>query len=510
MDKDGYHSFQTAFGRHSQSQNYRTSLSHPLQIASIRAFPAVGFVGLTFCPGKIQETSATGSWRRDLTIDVKAIQEFGATALVTLIEQHEIDALEVRDIGDVCRRHGIEFIHIPIKDVSTPNTKFEAPWAIVGEGLRSRLRNGFNVAIVCKGGLGRTGTIGARLLIELGADPTDAVRMVRKARPGAIETNDQERYVLRQRAIPERAPSTTLAAIRDRALGAFVGLAVGDALGTTLEFRERDSYEPLTEMVGGGPFRLAPGQWTDDTSMALCLAECLIARNGLDERDLLERFCRWFEDGENSCTGRCFDIGNVTASALMHFRSTGDIHAGPTDPRTAGNGSLMRLAPVALRYWNDPDALRDAARRQSYTTHGATECVDACEALALMLANAIQGKPLSDVLSPSYGSTLCNGVRTIIAGSWRGKRREEILSSGYVLHSLEASLFCVGSTGSFEEAVLKAANLADDSDTTAAITGQLAGAVYGLSGIPRRWRQTLAWNGRIESLAKRLSEASQR
>ena len=145
--------------------------------------------------------------------------------------------------------------------------------------------------------------------------------------------------------------------------------------------------------------------------MALCLADSLIACGGLDERDLLERFCRWWRDGENSTTGHCFDIGNVTATALTHFEQTGDVHAGPTDRMTAGNGSLMRLSPVAVRYWNDPDRLRDAARRQSYTTHGAQEAVDGCEAFLAILSAAIQGKPLTDVLSASYGDALCDGVQ---------------------------------------------------------------------------------------------------
>src|ERR1700754_2398601 len=108
-------------------------------------------------------------------------------------------------------------------------------------------------------------------------------------------------------------------AVRDRAVGALVGLAVGDAVGTTLEFSRRDSMPPLKDMVGGGPFRLQPGQWTDDTSMALCLADSLLACDGLNQHDLMQRFLRWWRDGENSCTGECFDIGITTRTALMRF-----------------------------------------------------------------------------------------------------------------------------------------------------------------------------------------------
>jgi ADP-ribosylglycohydrolase len=131
---------------------------------------------------------------------------------------------------------------------------------------------------------------------------------------------------------------------RDRAIGALVGLAVGDSIGTSLEFSERDSRPPVNDMVGGGPFRLRPGEWTDDTAMALCLADSLLACDGLDQRDLIERFCQWWRNGENSCTGDCFDVGITTREALWHFENTGDPIAGGTEPHKAGNGSLMRLA----------------------------------------------------------------------------------------------------------------------------------------------------------------------
>ena len=260
--------------------------------------------------------------------------------------------------------------------------------------------------------------------------------------------------------------------IRDRALGALIGLAVGDTIGTTLEFTERDSKPPVYDMVGGGPFNLLPGQGTDDTSMALCLGDSLIACGGLNERDLMERFCRWYESGENSCTGSCFDIGITTRNALEQFRWTTDPIAGPTDARTAGNGSIMRLAPVALRYWNDPERLRDVSRRQSYVTHGATEAVDACEALATVLASLIEGKSLRDVLSASYGP-VCLGVQAIMDGSYRRRARNDIRSSGYVIHTLEAALWAVCETTSFRDAVLLAVNLGDDADTVGAVPVRL-------------------------------------
>jgi ADP-ribosyl-[dinitrogen reductase] hydrolase len=247
-------------------------------------------------------------------------------------------------------------------------------------------------------------------------------------------------------------------------------LAVGDAVGTTLEFKAHDSYQPLADMVGGGPFSLNPGQWTDDTAMALALADSLAANGALDEADLMGRFVRWNEHGDYSCTGTCFDIGITTRQALSRWKRTGDPIAGSTDPQTAGNGSLMRLSPVAVRYWRDRAALRDVAARQSRTTHGAPEAVDACVAFAEVLGDAIEGRSRSEVLR-NRPEPLAGTIGGIMAGSWRSKLRRDVRSCGYAAHSLEASLWSVGRTDSFKAAVLLAASLGEDADTTAAITG---------------------------------------
>lgn len=221
----------------------------------------------------------------------------------------------------------------------------------------------------------------------------------------------------------------------------------------------------------------------------------------------MTRFVRWYEDGAYSCTNDCFDIGNITRQALGRFTRTGNPAAGSTDPMSAGNGSLMRLAPVAIRHWRDRDVMADVAARQSLTTHGAPEAVDACVAFAEMLADAIAGRPRSEVLRSGAGN-LAGTIAPIMAGSWRGKRRGAIKSSGYVAHSLEAALWCIGRTSSFEDAVLLAANLGDDADTTAAITGQLAGALYGETCIPERWLAKLSHLELLHDLGKALFDKS--
>ncbi|PZO00901.1 MAG: ADP-ribosyl-[dinitrogen reductase] hydrolase [Alphaproteobacteria bacterium] len=256
-------------------------------------------------------------------------------------------------------------------------------------------------------------------------------------------------------------------------------------------------------MVGGGPFGLKPGQWTDDTAMALALADSLVACGRLDEQDLLGRFTDWWRRGTYSCTGTCFDIGGTTAQALRRWEKTKADHCGSTDPASAGNGSLMRLSPVAIRYWKDRPALRDAAARQSRTTHAAPEAVDACVVYAEMLADAIAGRPRSEVLR-SRREGWAGKIEPVANGSWRGKPRADVDASGYVVSALEAALWCVGRAPAFDRAVLHAANLGQDADTTAAIGGQLAGALGGQSSIPEAWLKQLAWRGRLEKAADAL------
>ncbi|MEH3039448.1 MAG: ADP-ribosylglycohydrolase family protein [Sphingomonas paucimobilis] len=481
----------------------RTSESHPLHIATISAGPGLGRIGLTFCPGKKQASALTGAWNRDVDLDVRTVAEWGAATVVTLIEPHEFDLLQVEGLGDAIRAQHMDWLHLPIPDVSTPGAAFEAAWLKVGPELRSRVCAGFDVLVHCKGGLGRAGMIAARLLIDLRVDPAQAMTSVRAVRPGAIETSAQEEYVLRLHPLPPTSPDVGSAARLDRAIGALVGLAVGDAVGTTLEFTRRDQMPALTDMVGAGPFSLKPGQWTDDTAMALALADSLISNAKFDEVDLMERFVRWHRDGDYSCTGRCFDIGVTTRQALSRFERDGNPVVGATDPHTAGNGSLMRLAPVAIAAWNDIKQRHDLAERQSRTTHGAKEAVDACIAYSDLIAEAVAGSPRDTILAPR-GSGLAPSVAAVLAGSWRGKARSAIQSSGYVLHSLEAALWCVARTGDFGSAMLLAANLGDDADTTAAITGQLAGALYGYEAIPVAWRSKLAWHDRLVAAATAL------
>lgn len=296
----------------------------------------------------------------------------------------------------------------------------------------------------------------------------------------------------------------------DRFEGALLGLACGDAVGTTLEFQPRGSFAPLTDMVGGGPFSLKAGQWTDDTSMALCLAESLITKQACDPQDQMARYANWYQWGYWSSTGHCFDIGMATRAAIQEFLRSGNALAGSADPRSAGNGSLMRLAPVALMYGHDEAQLQAMAALSSRTTHAAPECLDACRLFAVALSRALAGGDKQQVLALSSLELDSPRIREIAQGTWMGKSREQIGSSGYVVHSLEAALWCFARHNSFEAAVLEAANLGDDADTTAAITGQIAGAFWGRGGIPAHWLAKLHQEQDIRGLALSLHQLSDR
>ena len=295
----------------------------------------------------------------------------------------------------------------------------------------------------------------------------------------------------------------------ERFTGCLVGLAVGDAVGTSVEFKQRGTFAPITDMLGGGPFGLQAGQWTDDTSMALCLATSLLEQGGFDARDQIERYCRWYREGYLSSTGECFDIGNTVRDALLRFENTGEPMSGATGARSAGNGSIMRLAPIPIFYFHDLAALDKYTVESSRTTHGAQECLDACRLFGNIIHRALKGDSKDLVLAgnarDSFAST---SIEEIARAEYRSKTSDEIQGTGYVVKSLEAALWSFSVTSTFEQAILTATNLGDDADTTAAICGQVAGAYYGCEGIPAHWRQRLFNYDGIVEMARRLALAN--
>ncbi len=291
-----------------------------------------------------------------------------------------------------------------------------------------------------------------------------------------------------------------------------MGLAVGDAVGVTLEFKAPGTFTKIDDMVGGGPFLLAAGEWTDDTSMALCLADSLIERRGFDPVDQLERYTRWAESGYLSCTGQMFDIGNTVRAALNKFALTKEACCGSSDPRSAGNGSLMRLAPVPLFYAERPQEAIELSGASSRTTHAAQTAVDACRYFGGLLVGAMRGASKEELLSERYSpvpnywreNALAPEIDEVAAGSFKRLNPPEIVGSGYVMKCLEAALWAFYHSDNFREGCLLAVNLGDDADTTGAVYGELAGAYYGEQAIPEDWREKLARCELIKSFADKL------
>lgn len=274
---------------------------------------------------------------------------------------------------------------------------------------------------------------------------------------------------------------------QSRAIASFLGLAIGDALGAPVEFKEPGEFEPVTAYRHSYVWNIPPGYWTDDTSMSLCLAESILARNTVDPQDLLERFGRWYTQGENSATGRCFDIGNTTRTNIERFLKQGVTQA-PDLHYQSGNGGIMRLSPVAIRWWHNTSWSAQMAEIQSKTTHGSTECVACARELSTMLTQAIQGEPVLQQLTQALAHVPASAIS----------------NSGRAKDTLLASKWCVATTHSFESAVLKAVNLGGDSDTIGAVTGQIAGAVYGQEQIPHAWMTGLHDANKLTDIAAQL------
>jgi ADP-ribosyl-[dinitrogen reductase] hydrolase len=307
--------------------------------------------------------------------------------------------------------------------------------------------------------------------------------------------------------MPERADLSL-----NRRRGALLGLAVGDALGAAVEFSPPGTFEPVTDFRGGGPHGLAPGEWTDDTSMALALADS-IAERGWDLTDQAERYLAWWKSGAYSVTGHCFDIGRTTAIALRKYAATRDARtSGDVSAHASGNGSIMRLVPVPVAYMHlfpdSNDRLIQHLIESSITTHASPQCVSACAYLGLLLCGLLHGLPRDEVLAHDFVRTHLRAHRLhpeIDEVARGGYRERTPVGSGYVVRSLEAALWAFHDAVDFREAVLRAVNLGDDADTTGAVCGQLAGAYFGESGMPQEWRHGLAGRAIIDPILARLT-----
>lgn len=304
--------------------------------------------------------------------------------------------------------------------------------------------------------------------------------------------------------------------MKDKFRGAFIGLAVGDALGVPAEFKSPRTFRPVKDLIGGGPYDLKPGEWTDDTSMALCLAESLIETNGFNPIDQLQRYLRWYREGHLSVNDRCFDIGDTTKKAIENFEITTTPYSEYSNDHGAGNGSIMRLAPVPLFFNSNPLVAIEKSGESSKTTHKHPFCIDACRYMGGLILGGLLGESKEKLLSARYSPVkdywkenfLSAEIDEIACGSYKLKNPPQIQGRGFVVKSLEAALWAFYNSDNFEEGCLKAVNLGNDADTTGAVYGQIAGAYYGEKDIPKRWISKLARFEVIDNIVDNLFEIS--
>jgi ADP-ribosyl-[dinitrogen reductase] hydrolase len=293
--------------------------------------------------------------------------------------------------------------------------------------------------------------------------------------------------------------------LNERAIGGLLALACGDALANGVEFSPRGSAD-IKDMNSTRRY-LPVGQWSDDTGLALCLGESLVAKNGFDAADQMRRYEGFYDRQEGWPSELALAPGNTLGAALKKFKHTDEAFAGSTHPLAAGNGGLMRLLPAVLAAHPDMELIRLWAKESTRTTHGAEECLEASELLAIIVHHLLRGEPKNQALEAGKDESWKSKKITALAQrDYLQKADALIKAKSYVVDTLEAALWCFGTTDSLEAALLAAANLGDDCDTVAAITGQLAGCHYGLSAIPADWLNVLMEKDRIEQLAQRLIE----
>ncbi len=309
--------------------------------------------------------------------------------------------------------------------------------------------------------------------------------------------------------------TTVVFSQRDRILGGLWGSLVGDALGVPVEFKDRATVQadPVREMRGFGSHRQPAGTWSDDSSLLLCSAESLI-HHEFNTEDMGKRFVRWHQEEIWTPHGKVFDVGVSTARALGRIASGMRAEvAGGDDQFSNGNGSLMRILPVALRFAHlPPKPALEKIHRASALTHRHPRSQMACGFFTLLVRELINGKIIPDAYqqtiiafrafyeSEAWWSAEWDYFQMLLAGDLARRPESDIDSSGYVIHTLAASLWCLLTTENYRDCVLKAVNLGGDTDTTGCVAGGLAGVVYGLTSIPADWIQQLARKGDVDCL----------
>jgi ADP-ribosylglycohydrolase len=438
----------------------------------------------------------------------------------------------------------VRYFHRPIRDHDLPPSREHMVETL--DIIASALRANRCVYVHCRAGIGRTGVVLGCLLVESGMAGESALEHLNEvwrqsARseswPSVPETDAQVEYVRTwepsvvpypsvhfpeaviveepaapsaAEAIPAPGPIEPLG----RFVGALVGLAVGDALAAATQDQKPGTFTAVSELTGGGPFNLPRGAWSDDTAMALCLAESLLACAGFDPRDQIERYSRWQQHGYCSATGQCLGIRSGTARALAAARWRRQVFSGSHDPKQLDPEPLTRVAPVVMYFFARVEEAVQLAGDAARTTCQAPTVVEACRVFGAMVHAALAGLPKAKVLAPEAGleeaakAGFRPRTRSLLAGRYRGKRPAQVRAGDTIGEALEAALWAFARTDTFQEGALLTANLGDSSDVATAAFGQLAGAYYGVAGIPPAWRNALLELPLIERLAAELAHAT--
>ena len=525
----------------------KTSQTHPLRIESVAVPGTAGAIGMTFCPGKVQPNALSGSWARGLDTDLHAIQNWGAVALVSLMEQHEYRELGVADLPNRLPG-GMQYFQLPIPDGGVPDTQWEKQWEDAGKHIRALLGLGKKIVIHCKGGLGRTGLLAARLLVEFGMRADHAVEAVRKARPGTIENSAQEEYVYRQLPVDGRLfkkPSHVIAPDRaNRYRGCLLGGAVGDALGATVEFMDLSAIH--RQFGAGGIQDFVPaygrvGAITDDTQMMLFTAEGVLRAQ---VRGVCRGICylpgvvhhaylRWLRTQEKGTAlpeEPILDGWLITHRELFSPRAPGNTclaalrAAGgfgtPAINDRKGCGGVMRVAPVGLYAATVHTDAGETFRWGCETaalTHGHPTGQLPAGVLAVLIRELAGGGALGDALvtakkllreQPRHEETMVaiEKAERLAASTAPAEEGLPQLGEGWIAEeALAIALFCALRAKSLEDGITMAVNITGDSDSTGAIAGNLLGAILGADQIPPRWLDSLELKDVIVEMADDLA-----
>ena len=439
--------------------------------------------------------------------------EAGFDAFVDLTEPGELAPYEAYLPAKV------RYTRKPIPDHGIPRQPSDMVEIVAS--LDDALNAGRRVYLHCRAGIGRTGTAVACHLIARGLAPPAALARLNElwqqsdradTWPEIPETDAQRNYILGfgTEADPTSAPEVMDAArsLRDRFQGSLVGLGVGDALAAHTQFRKPGSFAAVGDMLGGGPFDLPRGAWSDDTAMALLLAESLNESEGFDANDQVQRYARWQREGHGSATGQCVGITASVARALATAQYKRQPFAGSHDPGQLDKEPLSRVAPVVMYFFADAPAAVARAVEAARITAQAPLVLDCVRLLAAILHQALSGREKAAILRPPRDLWITASTRPEVLGIYEGSytRRDltEIQAGGHVVQALEAALWAFQRSANFREGALACANLGRDSDVVAAVYGAIAGAHFGVSSIPGIWRKSLMRQEVVVDTADRL------